>query len=45
MKTFVTVLFLICPCIIQVQAQKIGFLIDDYIIEGGILTQNILLKK
>jgi len=45
MKTFVKVLFLIFPCIIQVQAQKIGFLIDDYIIERWYSDQKYFTEK
>jgi D-xylose transport system substrate-binding protein len=45
MKTFIKVLFLIFPCIVQVQAQKIGLLLDDYIIERWYSDQKYFTEK
>lgn len=45
MKTFIKVLFLIFPCIVQVQAQKIGLLLDDYIIERWYSDQRYFTEK
>jgi len=45
MKTLLKVLFLIFPCIVQVQAQKIGLLLDDYIIERWYSDQRYFTEK
>jgi D-xylose transport system substrate-binding protein len=45
MKTFIKVLLLTFACTIQIQAQKIGFLVDDYINERWYTDQKYFTEK
>ncbi len=45
MKTFIKVLLLTFACTVQIQAQKIGFLVDDYINERWYSDQKYFTEK